>query len=54
MMISLVLLVLVHPPTTGEDDAEVARSDDEAQTPEIQILITREDTLVHIDGDEET
>ncbi|KAG1782638.1 major facilitator superfamily domain-containing protein [Suillus placidus] len=41
MMISLVLLALVHPPTS-EDDAEV-----------IRVTITRDDTLVHIDEDEQ-
>lgn len=45
MIISLVLLALVHPPT-GEDDVEGA-------VPVIRVTITREDTLVHIDEDEE-
>jgi hypothetical protein len=54
MMVSLILLALVRAPSAGEDDAEGARSNDETEAPEIQILITREDTLVHIDDDEES
>ncbi|KAG0699659.1 major facilitator superfamily domain-containing protein [Suillus ampliporus] len=53
MTISLVLLILVHPPTAGADDAEGARLNDEIQVPEIRVTITGEDTLVHIDEDEE-
>lgn len=49
MMISLVLLALVHPPTS-EDDAELLN--EEAQVPVIRVTITQEDTLVHIDEDE--
>jgi len=52
MMVSLSLLALVRSPTTGEDDAEGARLNDETQAPEIQILMTNE-ALVHIDDDEE-
>ncbi|OAX37210.1 MFS general substrate transporter [Rhizopogon vinicolor AM-OR11-026] len=52
MMVSLGLLALVRSPTTGEDDAEGARLNDETQAPEIQILMTNE-ALVHIDDDEE-
>jgi len=51
MMVSLGLLALVRVPTTGEEDTEGARLDDETQAPEIQILMTNE-TLVHIDDDE--
>lgn len=51
MMISLVLLALVHPPTS-EDDAEVVILNEEAQVPVIRVTITQEDTLVHIDEDE--
>lgn len=49
MMISLVLLALVHPPTS-EDDAELLN--EEAQVPVIRVTIIQEDTLVHIDEDE--
>jgi hypothetical protein len=52
MMVSLGLLALVRLPTTGGEDAEGARLNDETQAPEIQILITSE-ALVHIDDDEE-
>ncbi|OJA15919.1 hypothetical protein AZE42_11219, partial [Rhizopogon vesiculosus] len=52
MMVSLGLLALVRVPTTGEEDAEGARLNDETRAPEIQILMTNE-TLVHIDDDEE-
>lgn len=51
MMVALILLSLVPLPTTGEDDAEVARSNHEPQASDIQILIV-EDTLVHIDDEE--
>ncbi|KAG1756634.1 major facilitator superfamily domain-containing protein [Suillus paluster] len=53
LTISLVLLALVHPPTSDEDDAEGARLNDEMQVPEIRVTTMREDTLVHIDEDEE-
>ncbi|OJA18420.1 hypothetical protein AZE42_06989 [Rhizopogon vesiculosus] len=52
MMVSLGLLALVRSPTTGEDDAEGARLNNETQAPEIQTLMTNE-ALVHIDDDEE-
>ncbi|KAG1891162.1 MFS general substrate transporter [Suillus subluteus] len=45
MIISLILLALVHPPTS-EDDVE-------GTVPVIHVTITREDTLVQIDEDEE-
>ncbi|KAG2157241.1 major facilitator superfamily domain-containing protein [Suillus clintonianus] len=54
MSISLALLALIHPPTTSEDDAEVAVLDDETQVPVIRVTITQEDAHVHIDEDEET
>ncbi|KAG1754617.1 major facilitator superfamily domain-containing protein [Suillus lakei] len=53
MIISLVLLALVHLPTTSEDDAEGAILNDETEVPVIRVTITREDTLIHIDEDEE-
>ena len=49
MTVSLVLLLLVHPATMGEHDAEDGRLNDETQVPGIRVVITREDTLVHID-----
>jgi hypothetical protein len=52
MMVSLVLLALVHPPTS-EDDVEGVVLNEEAQIPVIRVTITREDTLVHIDEDDE-
>jgi hypothetical protein len=45
MIISLILLALVHPPTS-EDDVEGA-------VPVIRVTITREDTLIQIDEDED-
>jgi hypothetical protein len=45
MIISLILLALVHPPTS-EDDVEGA-------VPVICVTITREDTLIQIDEDED-
>jgi len=53
MVVSLVLLALVRAPSTGENDVEGAMSND-GTAPETQILITREDTLVHIDDDEDS
>jgi MFS family permease len=52
MMISLFLLALVHPPTS-EDDAGGAILKEGARVPVIRVTITQENTLVHIDEDEE-
>ncbi|OJA18419.1 hypothetical protein AZE42_06991, partial [Rhizopogon vesiculosus] len=51
-MVSLGLLTPVRIPTTGEEDAEGARLDDETRAPEIQVLMTNE-VLVHTDDDNE-
>lgn len=52
MMISLVLLALVHPPTSEDDVGDVVLNN-EAQVPVIRVTITQENTLVHVDEDEE-
>ncbi|KAG1875144.1 major facilitator superfamily domain-containing protein [Suillus tomentosus] len=51
MIISLALLVLVHPPT-NKDDAESTILNDETQVPVIRVKITQADDLLHSEDEE--